>query len=87
MNPGIAILGIVVILIVALVVIPLVFNRKRHVMSKADRQLYKEAARILNRLVTVTDLDGDFAADIVSPTTRKVIDQWLVDYRKEIEKA
>lgn len=46
--------------------------------------LYRRAAKLLNRMVTITDLDGDFAADILSPETRKQVDQWLADYRKEI---
>lgn len=50
-----------------------------------DVQLYREAARILNRLINVTDLDGDLAADVVSPATRQKIEAWMIDYRKELD--
>ncbi|PZG06087.1 hypothetical protein C1I95_32320 [Micromonospora craterilacus] len=53
-------------------------------ITRRSGQLLTEAGQILNRLVTVTDLDGDLAADILSPASRKRIDAWLSDYRKEI---
>lgn len=55
--------------------------------TKESAKLYHRAAKILNRLVNVTELDGDFAADILSEETKKIINGWVADYRKEIEKV
>lgn len=60
--------------------------RKAH-LTKADAVLYRRAAKILKRLITVTDLNGDFAADVVSDTTRRQIEVWLTEYNKEIDKV
>jgi hypothetical protein len=56
-------------------------------LTKEDAVLYRKAAKILNRLVNVTDLEGDIAADIVSPTTQRQIEVWLIDYKKELDKV
>ncbi len=56
------------------------FNRQSAV-------LYKRAAKILNRMVNVTELDGDFAADILSEPTKKLVAEWVDDYNKEINKV
>ncbi len=50
-------------------------------------KLYKRASRILSRMHTVTELDGDLAADILSPRSRELIGEWLADYRKQIERV
>lgn len=86
MSPLIAFLVAIVILCVIGVGFAYLATRTKHVMNRNDRRLYKQAAGILNRLVNITDLDGDFAQDVISPATRKTIDDWLVAYRKEIEK-
>jgi hypothetical protein len=55
--------------------------------SKASADLYDRAANILNRLVRITKLDGDFAADILSDQSREQIEKWLSDYRKQVNKV
>lgn len=50
-------------------------------------KLYSRAAKILNRMVKVTELDGDFAADILSEETKRQVNDWLADYKKEINKV
>lgn len=76
-----------VILLVVVAAISTRDPKPQHTLNKKDAALYREAAAILNRLVNVTDLDGDFAKDVVSPDTRQVIDDWLARYRTEIEKV
>lgn len=61
-------------------------KKPRKVLTNHDVKLYREAAKILNRLVNVTDLSGAIPEDIVSPTTRKQIEDWLANYRKELDK-
>jgi hypothetical protein len=56
-------------------------------MSPQDAVLYRKAARILNRLINVTELDGDMAVDVVSVQTRRAIEVWLIEYNKEIDKV
>lgn len=47
---------------------------------------YTDAMRLLNRMTKHIDLDGDFAADILSETTRREAERLVADYRKEINK-
>lgn len=54
--------------------------------TRQSARLYTRAAKLLNRLIRITELDGDFAADILSPATRKDVEQWIDDYKKEINK-
>lgn len=54
-------------------------------LTKTDALLYRKAAGILNRLINVTDLEGDLAADIVSTKTREQIEGWLSQYKKELD--
>lgn len=86
----VGLVAVVVALLVAFLIVvgAIVSTREqeRSKMTDADVKLYRQAAKLLNRMVNVTDLDGDIAADIVSPTTRKQIDEWLTTYRKEIDK-
>lgn len=56
-------------------------------LTKQDAVLYRQAARILNRLINVTELSGDLAADLLSSKSRQQIEEWLVDYQKEIDKV
>lgn len=51
-------------------------------MTDADVKRYREAARILNRLINETHLSGDFGLDILSQETRKEISAWIADYKK-----
>lgn len=55
-------------------------------MTNTDVALYREAARILARLVNITDVNGLTSEDLVSSTTRKQIDGWLTDYKKELNR-
>ncbi len=48
--------------------------------------LYRRAAKLINRLAQLTDLDGALAGDQLSPDTRKLVTDWVTDYKKEIEK-
>lgn len=52
--------------------------------NRQSADLYRRAAKLLARLVRVTELYGDFAADNLSDKTRAVIEQWLNDYEKEV---
>ncbi len=54
--------------------------------NKDSVRLHVRAAKILRRLDGLTDLDGDLAGDILSPTTRKQVSEWLADYRKGLDK-
>lgn len=81
-----AVLFGIVLTVIVLMVIAATRASERSKMTNTDVKLYRQAAKLLNRMVNVTELDGDIAADIVSPTTRKQIDEWLTTYRKEIDK-
>lgn len=59
---------------------------RAHGFTKDSAGLFRRAMKTLNRMITVTDLDGDFAADILSPETRKQVEQLLTDYRKMVSK-
>lgn len=60
---------------------------RRMGISQDTVKQYHRAARLLTRIVRVTDLDGPGGADLVSPETRSLIDAWLADYRTNIEKV
>ncbi len=49
-------------------------------------KLYKRGARLMARMQTVTDLDGDGGADLLSARSKELIGEWLADYRKQIER-
>jgi hypothetical protein len=51
-------------------------------LTKEAASLYGRAAKILRRLDGLTDLDGDFAADVLTPESKKQVSEWLADYRK-----
>lgn len=60
-------------------------NRLRELgFTKNSAKLYARAIKILNRMSRVIELDGDFAGDVLSPDTKKQVDDLLTDYRKEI---
>jgi hypothetical protein len=50
-------------------------------------KLYGRAVRILRRLHGLTELDGDLAADILSPASRRLVADWLDDHRKLVEQG
>lgn len=54
-------------------------------LTPRSAQLHQETMRLLNRITRHVDLDGDFAADILSEPTKREIDRLLADYRKEID--
>lgn len=56
-------------------------------LNKDTAKLYGRAAKILNRLAQVTDLDGAFAGDVLSEETRKQVTEWVADYRNQINKT
>jgi hypothetical protein len=60
--------------------------QERAGMTRDAMRLYTRAAKILRRLDGVTELDGDFAADILSPESKKQVSEWLADYRKGLNK-
>lgn len=55
-------------------------------LSKTDAVLYRQAAKILNRLINLTDLQGDLAEDLLSSKSRQQIQEWLAAYQKELDK-
>lgn len=56
-------------------------------LTTESARLYQRAARILDRMQRVTQFDGDLCADILSPTTKTLVAEWLADYRKQIERV
>lgn len=52
--------------------------------SGQSAQRYTDAMRLLNRMTRTIQLDGDFAADILSEPTRREAERLVADYRKEI---
>lgn len=46
--------------------------------------LYSRAVRILNRLDQENDLSGAMAGDVLSPETKKLVNDWLTDHRKKV---
>lgn len=56
-------------------------------LNKDTAKLYGRASRLLNRLDQTTDLDGALAGDVLSEETKKLIGEWLADYRKQIKKV
>lgn len=55
--------------------------------TRETAKLASRARKILVRLAQVTDLDGLRAGDNLSPETKSLINQWVADYRKEINKT
>lgn len=63
-------------------------NRLRDLgLHRRSAELYARAAKILNRLAALTDLDGQLAGDILSPETKSQVSDWLTDHRREISKV
>ncbi len=55
-------------------------------LTRGSAGLYTRAAKLLNRLAALTDMDGMLAGDSLSPETRRQVTAWLDDYRREISK-
>ncbi len=63
-------------------------NRLRDMgLNRRSGALYSRAAKILNRLAAVTDLDGVMSGDNLSPETQRQVSAWLADHRREISKG
>lgn len=56
-------------------------------LNKDTAKLYGRAAKILRRLDAMTDLDGTFSGDVLSDETKRLVTEWLADYRKQIKKV
>lgn len=54
--------------------------------SVESSKLYHQAAKLLNSLVTITDLDGPMGEDVISDPTRARIIAWLSEYRRVVKK-
>lgn len=55
--------------------------------TRASFALFNRAAKLLNRLAALTDLDGAMAGDQLSPETRQLVTDWVTDYKREISKV
>lgn len=63
-------------------------NRLRDMgLNRRSGELYARAVKILNRLAAVNDLDGVMAGDSLSPETRRQVNDWLTEHRREISKG
>jgi hypothetical protein len=56
-------------------------------LSKDMAKLYGRAAKLLNRLEQTTDLDGAYAGDVLSAETKRLVSEWIADYRSQINKV
>lgn len=54
-------------------------------LTKESTKLYGRAVRIFRRLQGLSTLDGDLANDILSPETKKLVDEWLAEHRALVE--
>jgi hypothetical protein len=52
-------------------------------LNRQTAALYGRAARLIQRLEQAADLSGAIAGDVLSPETKKLVDDWLADYRKK----
>ncbi len=55
-------------------------------LTRGSAGLYQRAAKLLNRLAQLTDLDGAMAGDNLSPETKAQVTEWVADYKREISK-
>jgi hypothetical protein len=53
----------------------------------ATVQLYGRAVKIVRRLHGLTELDGEMSADILSPQSKRLVDEWVRDYRKALDEG
>lgn len=56
-------------------------------LTKDGAKLLGEAARLLNSLVNLTELDGEFGATRLSDKDTQRVKEWVDRYRKETTKA
>lgn len=55
--------------------------------NMATVQLYGRAVKIVRRLHGLTELDGEMSADILSPASKRLVDEWVRDYRKALDEG
>jgi hypothetical protein len=55
--------------------------------TKETVELYGRAVMIIRRLHGLTELDGELAVDMLSPESKRLVDQWIDDYRKAISEG
>lgn len=55
-------------------------------MTDADVALYRDAARLMARIVNRLDIDGFMSDDMLSDSSRKQIQTWLTAYKKELDR-
>jgi hypothetical protein len=48
---------------------------------------YCRAARIIRRLHGLTELDGEMSADMLSPESKRLVDEWVRDYRRAMNEG
>jgi hypothetical protein len=56
-------------------------------LSKEAGMMYGRAVRIFRRLSGLAALDGELSGDSLSPQSRKLVVDWLDDYRRLTEKG
>jgi hypothetical protein len=54
-------------------------------ITKESAALLRRAGRLLNSLVDLTELRGDFGETRLSDADRARVEEWLTDYEKEIK--
>jgi hypothetical protein len=81
-------IGILALLTAFIAVLVYQSGKQQHkrVITKRDEKLYHEAARLIDRLLNISSLSAGIPEDILSPDTRKQMEIWLAQYRKELDK-
>ncbi len=54
-------------------------------LTRQSAAMYFRAVKIIRRLDGLTELDGEFAADILTPETKQQVTDWVADYRKALD--
>ncbi len=54
-------------------------------LNRQSAAMYFRAVKILRRLDGLTELDGEFAADILTPESKRQVAEWVADYRKALD--
>jgi flagellar motor component MotA len=50
-------------------------------------KMYGRAVKIIRRLDGLTELDGDLSADMLSPQSKRLVTEWVADYRKAVSEG
>lgn len=56
---------------------------ERHGLTQRSPQIYREAMRLLNAMVLVSDLDGPFTGNLLTPETQKEASRLVAAYRED----